>query len=144
MTAKTRAHRFTILASPLWTPFLFPFGVTSKQAFARIEEGTLHVHFGRVFDQEFPLEDIESAAIARWPIWAGIGPRTDFRGNVGLVGTYVNIVEVRFKEPQKVRLMVVPSTCKKLYLSMEEPHAFIAALGRHITEEQPEEAAKAA
>ncbi len=144
MTAKTKALRFRILTSPLWAPFLFPFGVTGQQAFARIEEGKLHVHFGRVFDQEFPLEEIEGASLARWPIWAGIGPRTDFRGNVGLVGTYVNVVEVRFKEAQRVRLMFVPAGCRKLYISMEEPNAFIAALGKHAPAEHPEESTKAA
>lgn len=143
MAPKTKAQEFRILTSPLWTPFLWPLGVTQRQAYAQLHEGKLHVHFGRVFDAEFPLDEVEGAELARWPLWAGIGPRTDFRGNVGLIGTYVNVVEVRFKEPQRVRLLF-PVTCRKLYVSMEEPHAFIEALRRQKGGEQPGEPARAA
>lgn len=140
---KSKAQRFPILTSPLWRPFLLPFGVTAERSFASVEDGSLHVRFGQIFDHKFPLEEIEGATLATWPLWAGIGPRTNFRGSVGLVGTYVNIVEVQFKEPQKVR-MLVPVTCQRLYLSMEEPHAFVAALGKRPAEERHEEAARAA
>lgn len=140
MPAKAKVEEFRILTSPLWAPFLWPVGVTRDQAYARLHDGKLHVHFGRVFDAEFPTGAIEGAELARWPLWAGIGPRTDFRGNVGLVGTYVNVVEVRFKEPQRVRLLV-PVTCRRLYLSMEEPHAFIEALRRHTGGEEATKAA---
>jgi hypothetical protein len=53
---------------------------------------------------------------------------------VGLIGTYVNTVEVQFKEPQRVRLMV-PVRCQRLYLSVEDPHDFISALTRRLTVE---------
>jgi hypothetical protein len=70
---------------------------------------------------------VDAASPSHWPVWAGIGWRTNFRGTVGLIGTYVNIVEVRFKESKRVR-MLLPSACRRLYLSLEEPGEFIAAL----------------
>jgi hypothetical protein len=119
--------RFPILISPLWRPLLLPFGGTPRWAFAELEDGQLHVRFGWLFDHRFALTDVEAASPSHWPVWAGIGWRTSFRGTVGLIGTYVNIVEVRFKEPQRVR-MLVPMTCRRLYLSLDEPRSFVAAL----------------
>jgi hypothetical protein len=119
--------RFPILISPLWRPLLLPFGGMPARSYVEIENGQLHVRFGCLFDQRFPLADVEAASPSHWPVWAGIGWRTSFRGTVGLIGTYVNIVEVRFKEPQRVR-MLLPMTCRRLYLSLEEPRDFVTAL----------------
>ena len=134
MSAQPKSRHFPIAISPLWRLFLLPAGVTADQAFAEIDDGDLHVRFGRFFDYHFPLEDVEDAVISQWPLWAGIGPRADFRGAVGLVGTYVNVVEVRFTEPRRIRL-VLPVPCRRLFVSMEEPHAFIAALKKKTAPE---------
>ena len=140
-TKHTKTRRFPILVSPFWRALLFPFGVTPERAFAAIDDGELRVSFGRLFDHRFPLEQVEVAAPARWPLWAGIGLRTDFRRTVAFVGAYVNTVEVRFKERQRVR-MVVPLPCERLVLSLEDPEAFIAALEkRNVTPEAPAKAA---
>ena len=140
-TKHTKTRRFPILVSPFWRALLFPFGVTPERAFAAIDDGELRVSFGRLFDHRFPLEAVETVAPSRWPLWAGIGLRTDFRRTVGLVGAYVNTVEVRFKERQRVR-MVVPLPCERLVLSLEDPEAFIAALEkRNVTPEAPAKAA---
>ena len=65
----------------------------------------------------------------------------DFRGTVAFVGAYENTVEVRFKERQRVR-MVVPLPCERLVLSLEDPEGFIAALEkRTVTPEAPAKAA---
>ena len=127
--------RFPMLMSPLWRPFLMPCGGTPERAYAEMENGSLRVRFGWLFNHRFPLSDVEAASPSHWPVWAGIGWRTNFRGTVGLIGTYVNIVEVRFKVPQRVR-MLLPTTCGRLYLSLEEPGDFIAAL-RQATEPPP-------
>ncbi len=121
--------RFPILMSPLWRPFLLPFGGTPERSYVELEDGALHVRFGWLFDHRFPLSQVEAASPSHWPVWAGIGWRTNFRGTVGLIGTYVRIVEVRFREPQRVRLLL-PTRCQRLYLSLEEPREFIAALGK--------------
>ena len=140
-TKHTKTRRFPILVSPFWRALLFPFGVTPERAFAAIDDGELRVSFGRLFDHRFPLEAVETVAPSRWPLWAGIGLRTDFRRTVGLVGAYVNTVEVRFKKRQRVR-MVVPLPCERLVLSLEDPEAFIAALEkRNVTPEAPAKAA---
>lgn len=137
MTAKRKAKRYPVLISPLWRLMLRPFGATPERCFVEVGDEELRVSFGRAFDGTFPLDTVEGASLAHWPLWAGVGPRY-FRGTVGLIGSYVNTVEVRFKEPQRVR-MLLPVRCKRLLLSMEDPRAFIAAL-----EKQPAVEAKAA
>lgn len=136
-----RPKRFPVLIRGRWWPLLIPFGVTQERAFVQVGERELRVCFGPLFDYRFPLEAVETVAPSRWPFWAGIGPRVDFRGTVAFVGAYGNTVEVRFKERQRVR-MVVPLQCERLVLSLEDPEAFIAALEkRAVTAEAPAKAA---
>jgi hypothetical protein len=130
----SRTLRFPILISPLWRYLLLPFGATAERSFAALKDGELQVRFGRLFDHHFPLEEIESVSLGHWPVWAGVGWRANFRGTVGLIGTYVNVVEIQFKEPQRVR-MLVPVRCERLYLSVEEPHEFISAVTKRLTVE---------
>ncbi len=125
-----KRQRFPMLIGTLGRVTLIPFGVTRQRAFVEIAEEELHVRFGPVFEQRFPLSEIEEAVPATWPLWAGIGPRTNFRGAVGMVGAYANIVKLTFKTPQEVRLFVIPVSCERLYVSLEDPKAFIAALGK--------------
>ena len=122
-------------------PLLIPFGVTRERAFVQVGERELRVCFGPLFDYRFPLEAVETVGPTPWPLWAGIGPRVDFRGTVAFVGAYENTVELRFKERQRVR-MLVPMPCDRLIVSMEDPEAFIAALEKWTA--MPEAAARAA
>ncbi len=119
--------RFLIRMSLLWRPFLLPFGGTPERSYVELEDGALHVRFGWLFDHRFPLSQVEAASPSHWPLLGGIGWRTNFRGTVGLIGTYVNVVEIRFKERQRLR-MLLPTSCERLYLSLQKPHDFINAL----------------
>ncbi len=130
--------RFPILLSPYWRPLLLPFGGTPKRSYVELEDGALHVRFGWLFDHRFPLSQVEAASPSHWPLLGGIGWRTNFRGTVGLIGTYVNVVEIRFMERQRLRLLL-PTSCERLYLSLAEPRDFIAALGQATAAVAPAE-----
>ncbi len=119
--------RFPIRMSLLWRPFLLPFGGTSQRSYVELEDGVLHVRLGWLFDHRFPLTQVEAASPSHWPLLGGIGWRTNFRGTVGLIGTYANVVEIRFKERQRLR-MLLPTSCERLYLSLQKPRDFINAL----------------
>ena len=135
--------RFPIRMSPLWRPLLLPFGGTSQRSYVELEDGVLHVRFGWLFDHRFPLSQVEAASPSHWPLLAGIGWRTNFRGTVGLIGTYANVVEIRFKERQRLR-MLLPTSCERLYLSLQEPHEFINALQEATSIDAPAEPVAAA
>lgn len=130
MTTHTRGHRFGMPATALSQVFLIPFGVSSRRAYAQIHDGKLHVRFGPMFDEQIALENIEEAEAARWPRWAGVGPRTNFRGTVGLIASYGATVKLTFKEPIDVHLFVVPVKCRFLYISLEDPGEFLQAIGK--------------
>lgn len=125
MVARRKSERFEILISPAWRPVLRLVGVKPDSAFAEIVKDELHVKFGR-FEQTFPLGAVETATLAQWPVWAGIGPRY-LPGTVAFVGTFVNTVLIRFAGPQRWRFMF-PLPFKRLFLSLKDPEAFIAAL----------------
>jgi len=88
----TTTKRFALAISPVWRPALLVLGVTAKRFFIEVGEEGFRVSFGRL-DYYFPMEAVEGIRLANWPLWAGIGARTNFRGAVGLVGTYVNVVQ---------------------------------------------------
>ena len=136
-----RPKKFPVLISGRWRLLLAPFGVTQERAFVQVGERELRVCFGPLFAYRFPLAAVETAAPVRWPLWAGIGPRVDFRGTVAFVGAYEKTVEVRFAERQRVR-MIAPVPCERLIVSLEDPEGFIAALEKRIA--MPEAPAKAA
>ena len=128
MTTQTRGHKFPILITQLSQLLMIPFGVTEDRAFVRVKDGQMHVNFGPMFDETISLKNVESAEVARWPRWAGHGPRTNFRGVVGLIGAYGNVVRLTLKKPVNVRLFLVPTTCRTLYISLEDPERFLREL----------------
>ena len=130
MTAQAKGHRFPILITQLSQLLMIPFGVTRRRAFVQLEDDDIHVRFGPMFDERIPLDNIEAAEVSNWPRWAGVGPRTNLRGVVGLVGAYGNVVRLTLKEPMDVHLFLVPVSCRRLYLSLEHPDAFLQAIGK--------------
>lgn len=130
MTARPRGHRFPILITGFSQLFMIPFGVTRKRAYVQLQEGELRVRFGPMFDELIPIENIETAEPARWPRWAGVGPRANFRGAVGLVGSYDNVVKLTLKEPMDVHLFLAPVKCSRLYLSLDHPDRFLREIGK--------------
>ena len=130
MTTQAKGHRFPILITQLSQVFMIPFGVTRRRAFAQVQEGKLHIRFGPMFDERVPLDNIEAAELSRWPRWIGVGPRTDFRGRVGLVGSYSNTVKLTLKKPVDVHLFVIPVSCRELYISLEDPDPFMREISK--------------
>jgi len=142
MTTHARGTRFGMPITQLSQVFLIPFGVSNKRAYAQLHGGKLHVRFGPMFDEQIVLENIERAEEARWPRWAGVGPRTNFRGTVGLIASYGKTVKLTFKEPIDVHLFVVPVKCHRLYISLEDAEGFLKAIREVMTAQR--KAAKAA
>ena len=141
MTTHARGHRFGMPTRPVSRLFLVPFGVTAEAAYAWVHEQTMRLCFGPMFDEKIALKNIEAAEAARWPRWAGVGPRTNFRGTVALISAYGDAVKLTLKEPIDVHLFVVPMKCRTLYFSVESADAFLKALGRTPIEEAMAKAA---
>ena len=126
---------FTIRRAAWLQPLLLVIGFTrDSNSYAAIEGDRLRLRFGWFFDNSFPISEIESVGLTRWPWYYGLGWRTNFTGLVGAVGSMDGVVEVRFRRPQRVKgiLPAVRIPCRRLAASLEEPEAFIAALSKRL------------
>ena len=125
----SEAMRFSIRRDPWWVPLLLLFGATSDRSCVELADDRLVARFGWLFHHSFPLPDIEGAGPRSWPWLYGIGWRSNLVGVVGLIGSRANVVEVRLKRRRWV-WMVLPLSCNRLAISLEDPEAFLEALAR--------------
>ncbi|MBU8899609.1 hypothetical protein KRR26_28765 [Corallococcus sp. M34] len=109
-----------------WSPLLVLFGGTRERSFVDVTPDVVTFRFG-FFEARIPRTDILDAARAQWPLLGGIGWRVGV-GTVGLVGARQNIVAVSLREPQRVSVLGIPVRARLIFVSLEEPEAFIADL----------------
>jgi len=128
-TTASEAIRFPIRRDPWWAPLLLLFGATPGRSYVELAGDRLVARFGWLFHHSFPLTGIEGAGMRSWPLLYGIGWRTNLIGVVGLTGSYRNVVEVRFKRRRWV-WMLLPLSCNRLAVSLEDPDAFLEALAK--------------
>jgi hypothetical protein len=121
--------RFPIRRVRWAVPLLVLFGATAGRSYVELADDRLVARFGWLFQYTFPIADIEGAARRSWPWFYGIGWRTSFRGTVGLIGSYDNVVEIRFKRRRRL-WMLLPVPCDRLAVSLEDPEAFLDALAQ--------------
>lgn len=133
--AASRSRRYSIRRYGWLQPLLLLVGAArDSNSYAAIEGDALRVRFGWFFNETFPLSGIESVAMGRWPWYYGLGWRSNLFGLVGIVGSYSGVVEIRFKQRQRVSgiLPFVKLGCDRLMVSLDEPDDFIEALSRAI------------
>ncbi len=113
-----------------YRPVAIVFGLGPKQTIIRVADHKLLVKHGWAFRIEVPLENIKSARL--WPkrpfSW-GVHPG----GDIWLVnGSRDGIVELEFSRPvtsKSVKLLANDwAEVRMLYLSLNEPENFIAAV----------------
>ncbi|MFO0659147.1 MAG: hypothetical protein U0165_04865 [Polyangiaceae bacterium] len=120
--------RFPIKISDnfLVEPLLDTFGVNTETSFVELVEGALHLKMGGWFDETIPLSNIAAIAPSDWPWWGGLGVKLGHHG-VGLVGAQEGIVNLKLKEPAKVRVLV-SAQVEQVWLSLKDPLAFLSAV----------------
>ncbi len=111
-----------------WKPLLRLFGASRERSHVEVSDGTVTFRFG-LFETTIPKEDIASAHHSRWPALGGIGWKIGGRGTLGLIGSLKGIVEVRLRCPQPIRVLWIPVKMRRLFVSLEEPDAFLAEVG---------------
>ena len=133
MTFVEGQRRFLIRRDGWLQPLLFLVGlVRDSNSYVAVEGDRLRVHFGWFFNQTFALNDIEGVEPLRWPWYYGLGWRSNLAGLVGLVSSFRGVVQIRFRERQRVGGIIpfVKLPCDRLAASLREPDDFIAEL-RH-------------
>jgi hypothetical protein len=128
-TLTSEPMRFPIRRDPWWAPLLLLFGATPGRSYVELAEDRLVARFGWLFHYSFPLTDIEGARPRSWLLLYGIGWRSNLFGVIGLIGSRGNVVEVRLRQRRWV-WMLLPLPCNRLAVSLEDPQAFLEALGK--------------
>ena len=118
--------RFPIHIDPWWRPLLLAGGATPGNSYVELTDGDVLFRFGLLLRRQVPRSDIESAQIRAWPLWYGVGWRSNLRGVIGLIGSYRDVVEVKLKTRTRA-WAVFP--CDRIAVSLEDPNGFLAALG---------------
>lgn len=113
-----------------WAPFVAVLGGTRGSSFVDVEPGQVRFRFGWGFDQRIARRQIVDAHRTRWPWYCGIGWRICGRRCVGLIGSWSGVVEVALRKPRRVRIFGLPYTCHRIAVSLQDPEAFLAELGR--------------
>lgn len=128
------SRRFLIRRAWWLRPLLLLVGLTTDaNSYAVIEGERLRVRFGWFFNQTFALTVIEGVAPMRWPWYYGLGWRTNLRGLVGVVASMRGVVQIRFRQRQRVGIIpLVKLRCDRLAVSLEEPETFMAALNEAL------------
>ncbi len=121
--------RFPIRRDPLWAPLLALFGATPDRSYVELASDRLVARFGWFFHRSFNLTDIEGGGRRSWPWLYGVGWKGNITSVVGLIGSYQNVVELRFKRRRWI-WMILPVSFKRLAVSLEDPEAFLEALAK--------------
>ena len=110
---------------------LAPLRVTAANSFAEIDNDTLRIRFGPLFDQSFPIAEIAAVQRDVWPWYYGLGVKIGFRKRLGVMASYQNIVRVSLRSPRKIPLAFgIGTKIVHLFLSLQDADGFIRALGR--------------
>ncbi|MDP3768000.1 MAG: hypothetical protein Q8S13_08285 [Dehalococcoidia bacterium] len=124
MTTET-STRFQIRIDPWWQPVLAVGGGLPASSYVEVDGKAVHLRFGALFNRTIQREDIAEVVRSSWPWWMGVGWRTNLRDQVGLIGSYQGIVEIRLREPVRVWRVL---RCRRIAVSLEEPGPFTEAL----------------
>jgi len=119
-------YELKITENFLMEPIMAVFGVTQATSFVDLGATTFEVKMGIWFHETFPLAAISALGPSDWPWWGGLGVKLHHHG-VGLVGSSENVINVKFREPQKVTA-VVPVDCEQVWISMADRDGFLRAL----------------
>ncbi|MCH8815514.1 MAG: hypothetical protein IH957_10560 [Chloroflexi bacterium] len=117
--------RFQIRTDPFWRPFVLIGGATRDNSYVEVTDEGITLCFGLLFKRTIPRGDVKDVFVRSWPLWYGIGWRSNLRGVIGLVGSYTGVVEIRLNKRSRA-WGVFP--CDRICVSLEHPDAFIAAV----------------
>jgi hypothetical protein len=112
-----------------WLPILALFGGIPSQSFAEVTQDFVRIRFGPLFDERIPRAMIAHAGAATWPVLGGIGWRIVPGRKIGLIGSLKNNVELRLREPLRVRFLFFPKRCERIVVSLRDPSRFLEDLG---------------
>ena len=113
-------------------PLLWLFGGTDARSYVEIDGDTVHIRFGFLFDERIPIANIVEIERQHWPALAGIGWRTNLIDSIAVVGSYSNVVRIKLS-PRIWMKVLLPVRVESLYVSVDDPDAFVAEIRRRTS-----------
>jgi hypothetical protein len=113
---------------PWVVPALWLFGGTASRAYLVVGPDTLTVRFGW-FQHHFSRRQLTAVHRVRRPWGGGFGWHTNFRGWIALTGSMAGVLELTFAPAERVRWFGLSLPCARRLVSLEQPDAFLQALG---------------
>jgi len=122
--------RFPMRLDAWWAPLLAALlFATPNRAYVALDGDQVDVRFG-LFRLRFPRAQVTLARRAPGHWGYGIGIHTNLVDSLIVNGSLAGLVELRLSPPKRVWLLFIPVRCARLFLSLENPDAFQAALGQ--------------
>lgn len=108
-------------------------GTGPGQSGVEVEADRIDVRMGWAFRASIPQSSVSKVEqVDRIPPRYGFGVH-GWNGRWAANGSQRGTVKVTIEPPAKGRVVFVPVTLRELYLSLEEPEAFVVAAGRSGT-----------
>jgi hypothetical protein len=122
--------RFAMRLDPWWRPLLWLVGVLPGNAYVALEGDTVRVRFG-LFRYRVPRASVVGARRRDGAkLWLmGIGVHGNLVNALAINGSLGGMVELRLAPPRTFWVLLIPMRVSRLYLSLDEPDAFLRALG---------------
>ena len=125
--ADTDTRRFPILFGK-WRPLLVAVGMGPRMSGVELDGETMHVSMGWAFRARVPRADITGARTVTGRV-GGVGVH-GWRGRWLVNGSMEQIVGIDIEPSARAVAVGIPVHLHYLSLSLEDPEAFLAALGR--------------
>ena len=121
--------RFPVRFANAMRPLGRIFGMPPDDCFVELdlEHGAFRVKAGIWFDETFSLGRVEDVAPSSWPWWGGLGVKLGPRDSLGVVASTEGVIAIRFKERERMHLIVVVRR-QELRVSLEDPDGFMRAM----------------
>jgi hypothetical protein len=124
--------RFTISSSPGARAIFAVLGIGGDDAHVEVDDATIRVRLGWAGSVTMEKSDIASLQrLDRIPWWLGIGIHSNLFGLLkvwGFTGSLTKgAVRVQLRNAAKGRVLGAPVRATTIYLSLDEPDAFVAA-----------------
>src|SRR5215207_11145258 len=120
-------QRFAIRIDRWMQPFLLLVGVKRSHAAVLVNAERLQVRFG-TFRYTIRRTNLVSArqVQAKWSY--GVGVHSNFVSNLIVNGSLHGLVELQLRQHQRAAILFIPVRYRRLFVSLEDPEAFLAAL----------------
>lgn len=112
----------------LWA---FAAALRAPTSFVAITPERTRIRFAGLVDTVISNGDVAGARLVRRNILGGIGVRTNFAGEVALVSTWGEVVEISLRKPLRVWLVpkLIPLHATRLTLSLRNPQKMVDRFG---------------